>query len=63
MALRTIDRGAVTEQLLALGVQPGGVLLVPTAFPKVTPVEDEPRGLIEALQAALGPAGTLCPPE
>lgn len=59
---RTIDRGEVTGQLLALGVEPGGVLVVHTAFSRVAPVEGGPRGLIEALQAALGPAGTLVMP-
>jgi len=43
-------------------VQPGGVLVVHTAFSKVAPVEGGPQGLIEALQAALGPAGTLVMP-
>ena len=50
------------EQLLALGVRPGGVLVVHTAFSKVAPVQGGPRGLIEALLAALGPAGTLVMP-
>ncbi len=59
---RPIGRAAVTEQILALGVQRGGVLVVHTAFSKVTPVEGGPRGLIEALQTALGPAGTLVMP-
>jgi aminoglycoside N3'-acetyltransferase len=62
MTLQTISRDALTQQLLAFGVQPGGVLIVHTAFSKVAPVEGGPRGLIEALQAALGPAGTLVMP-
>ena len=33
-----------------------------TAFSRVAPVEGGPRGLIEALRAALGPAGTLVMP-
>ncbi|HJR16666.1 MAG TPA: AAC(3) family N-acetyltransferase [Gemmatimonadales bacterium] len=53
---------AVTRQILTLGVQPEGVLLVHSAFSKVTPVEGGPRGLIEALRSALGPAGTLVMP-
>ncbi|HKI02212.1 MAG TPA: AAC(3) family N-acetyltransferase [Thermoanaerobaculia bacterium] len=52
----------MTRQLRTLGVQPGGVLVVHTAFSKVAPVEGGPQGLIEALQAALGPAGTLVMP-
>lgn len=61
-ARQTINRRELTNQLLALGVQPGGVLVVHTAFSRVAPVEGGPRGLIEALQAALGPAGTLVMP-
>lgn len=59
---RTITRSEVTEQLLALGVKPGVVLLAHTAFSKVSPVEGGPRGLIEALLAALGSHGTLAMP-
>jgi aminoglycoside 3-N-acetyltransferase len=60
--LRTINCNELTEQLRALGVQPGGILVVHSAFSKAAPVEDGPRGLIEALRAALGPAGTLVMP-
>jgi aminoglycoside 3-N-acetyltransferase len=59
---RTIPCNEVTEQLLALGLKPGGVLLVHSAFSKVAPVEDGPRGLIASLQAAVGPEGTLAMP-
>jgi len=52
----------ITQQLRGLGVQPGGVLLVHCAFSKVKPVEGGPAGLIAALQAALGPQGTLVMP-
>jgi aminoglycoside 3-N-acetyltransferase len=52
----------LTQQLLALGVEPGGVLLVHTSFSKVKPVEDGPIGLIEALRTALGPDATLVMP-
>ena len=50
---------AVTEQLRALGVRPGQLLQVHTAFSKVGPVEGGPLGLIAALRAALGDSGTL----
>lgn len=59
---RTIDRSEVTRQLLALGVEPGGVLVVHTAFSKVAPVDGGPQGLIGALRDALGPEGTLVMP-
>lgn len=56
------SRDDITRQLQALGVQRGGVLLVHTAFSKLAPVEDGPLGLIAALRAALGDAGTLVMP-
>ena len=49
-------------QLLALGVRPGGVLLVHSAFSRVRPVSGGPLGLIDALRAAVGPRGTLVMP-
>jgi len=49
-------------QLVDLGVRRGGVLLVHTSFSRVGPVEGGPQGLIDALQAAVGPAGTLVMP-
>jgi aminoglycoside 3-N-acetyltransferase len=52
----------VTEQLRALGVERGGVLLVHTSFRALRPVEDGPAGLIQALRDALGPDGTLVMP-
>jgi aminoglycoside 3-N-acetyltransferase len=52
----------LTEQLFDLGVRHGAVLLVHTAFSRVKPVEGGPRGLIDALLAALGPEGTLVMP-
>jgi aminoglycoside 3-N-acetyltransferase len=57
-----ITRDALVEQLRALGVDPGGVLVVHAAFSKVAPVDDGPRGLIDALRAALWPDGTLVMP-
>jgi aminoglycoside N3'-acetyltransferase len=62
MTRRTVLRDELTRQLLALGVEPGAVLLVHTAFSKVSPVEDGPHGLIAALRNAVGPAGTLVMP-
>ncbi len=59
---RTIGRDELTSQLLTLGVEPGGVLLVHTAFSAVRPIEGGPRGLVAALVAALGPGGTLVMP-
>lgn len=52
----------VVDQLLALGVKSGGVLVVHTSFRAVRPVEGGPAGLIAALTEALGPGGTLVMP-
>lgn len=62
MQRATILSSQLTQQLLALGVTPGGVLLVHCAFSKVKPVENGPVGLITALEIALGPDGTLVMP-
>ena len=52
----------LVEQLRALGVAPGGVLLVHASFRAVRPVAGGPEGLIRALRDALGPDGTLVLP-
>jgi aminoglycoside 3-N-acetyltransferase len=57
-----IGKRQLVEQLLEVGVEPAGVLVVHTAFSRVAPIEDGPRGLIEALLETLGPAGTLVMP-
>jgi aminoglycoside N3'-acetyltransferase len=62
MQLETISQESLVQQLLDLGVRPGGALLVHCSFSRVKPVEDGPLGLISALQAALGPQGTLVMP-
>jgi len=50
------------HQLLDLGVDPGGTLLVHCAYSQVSPVEGGPSGLIEVLQEVVGPDGTLVMP-
>ena len=57
-----ITQQQLIQQVLDLGVTPGGILLVHCAFSQVKPVENGPVGLISALQAALGPGGTLVMP-
>lgn len=52
----------LTNQLRDLGVTPDAVLLVHCAFSQVKPVEGGPLGLVRALRAAVGPAGTLVMP-
>lgn len=56
------SRAEVADQLRALGVDAGGVLIVHTSFRAVRPVEGGPAGLIAALREALGPDGTLVMP-
>lgn len=57
-----LSRTHVTEQLRALGVREGGVLVVHTSFRAVRPVEGGPLGLLSSLREALGPEGTLVLP-
>ncbi|PTL76894.1 AAC(3)-IV family aminoglycoside N-acetyltransferase [Vitiosangium sp. GDMCC 1.1324] len=59
---RELSRDEVADQLRALGVKKGGVLLVHTSFRAVRPIEGGPAGLIDALRAVLGPEGTLVTP-
>jgi aminoglycoside N3'-acetyltransferase len=59
---RTVTRAELVDQLRALGVERGSILLVHTSFRAVRPVEGGPMGLIEALRTALGPDGTLVMP-
>lgn len=61
-APREFNKAAVAEQLRALGVRAGGVLLVHTSFRAVRPINDGPAGLIQALRDALGAEGTLVMP-
>jgi len=49
----------IKDQLTALGVAAGAVLLVHTSFRAIRPIAGGPRGLIDALRDALGPHGTL----
>jgi len=62
MPAHPISQSQLVDRLRALGVRSGGVLLVHCAFSKVKPVEGGPAGLIAALQAAIGPSGTLVMP-
>jgi aminoglycoside 3-N-acetyltransferase len=59
---REIGADEVAAQLGALGVRPGGVLLVHASFRAVRPVAGGPAGLIAALHAAIGEEGTLVVP-
>jgi aminoglycoside N3'-acetyltransferase len=50
------------DQLLALGVSRGDVLLVHTAFSAIRPVEGGPHAVIDALMEAVGRDGTIVMP-
>ncbi|MGQ0714576.1 MAG: AAC(3)-IV family aminoglycoside N-acetyltransferase [Gemmatimonadaceae bacterium] len=52
----------LVEQLRALGVEPGDVLLVHSSYRAVRPVERGPQGVVDALISAVGPEGTLVMP-
>lgn len=56
------SRDTLIEQLRALGVPSGEPVVVHTAFSRIGPVEGGPLGLIDALRAVLGSAGTLMMP-
>ncbi len=52
----------LTEQLLGLGVEPGGVMLAHIRTEAIGPIDGGPEALIRALRCALGPKGTLLLP-
>ncbi len=67
LGLRLVTKGWCTERTLrrdleALGVQPGGVLLVHSSLSSVGVVPGGAATVIRALLAALGPKGTLVMP-
>ena len=62
MPSTALRKDEATDQLRALGVKQGGVLLVHASFRAVRPIEGGPSGLIEALRDAVGPDGTLVMP-
>jgi hypothetical protein len=57
-----ISQRQLVAHFQSLGVRPGGVLLLHTAFSKIKPVDGGPQSLIAALREALGPDGTLVMP-
>lgn len=60
--MSTISIETLVDELLNLGVTPGGVLLLHTSFSNVKPVEGGPEGLIRSLRTVLGTEGTLVMP-
>jgi aminoglycoside N3'-acetyltransferase len=57
-----LSRTALAAQLVGLGVEKGGVLLVHMSYRAVRPVEGGPGGVIQALCAAVGVRGTIVMP-
>lgn len=55
-------RSRIREELLALGVKPGGALLVHSSFKSLGDVPGGIRTLTDGLAGALGPEGTLLMP-
>jgi len=52
----------IARDILALGVRPGGVLLVHSSFKALGPRAGGPAAMIAGLREALGPEGTLLMP-
>ena len=52
----------IAEDLLAIGVKPGGALMVHSSFKSLGPVPGGIETVIEGLKLALGPQGTLLMP-
>jgi aminoglycoside 3-N-acetyltransferase len=53
---------ALADQLTALGVCAGGVLLVHSSYRAVRPIEGGPQGVVDALWRSVGPSGTVVMP-
>jgi len=58
----SVNQNELSEQLRALGVNAGDVLLVHMSYRAVRPVENGPAGVIEALLNAVGKQGTVVMP-
>ncbi|HJU69278.1 MAG TPA: AAC(3)-IV family aminoglycoside N-acetyltransferase [Gemmatimonadaceae bacterium] len=57
-----VTPSALADQLLDLGVEPGGVLIVHSSYRAIRPVEGGPQGVVDALRRAVGPDGTIVMP-
>ncbi|MET8954673.1 aminoglycoside N(3)-acetyltransferase [Streptomyces sp. NPDC004393] len=57
-----IGEEVLTDELRALGIRPGGVLLAHASLRSLGPVHGRSRAVVRALRAALGPQGTLVVP-
>ena len=59
---KRVDRQRITFDLGALGVQEGVVLMVHSSLSAIGYVEGGPQAVIDALQQAVGPSGTVVMP-
>lgn len=59
MTLRRAPKSQLTAQLRTLGVEAGDTLMVHASLRAVGPTEGRADGLLDAILAAVGPAGTL----
>jgi aminoglycoside N3'-acetyltransferase len=57
-----VSRADFADQLRALGVREGDVLLVHMSYRETRPIEGGPRGVIEAIRRAVGAEGTIVMP-
>jgi aminoglycoside 3-N-acetyltransferase len=57
-----IDRTRLADQLRALGIAPGGIVLVHCSLRRVGPVQGGPVTLLEAIADVLGEGGTIVVP-
>jgi aminoglycoside N3'-acetyltransferase len=60
--LDVVTAKSLADDLRALGVREGGVLVVHMSFRAVRPVEGGPAAVIEALRLAVGDTGTIVMP-
>ena len=56
---RPVRAAAIAAELRSLGVRPGGVLLVHSSLSALGYVAGGPEAVVDALQEAVGPEGTL----
>ena len=61
-ATTPVTRASLTADLKALGLLPGIKVLVHSDLARLGEVEDGPEAVIDALLAAVGPAGTILMP-
>ncbi|MHC4886067.1 MAG: AAC(3) family N-acetyltransferase, partial [Planctomycetota bacterium] len=57
-----LRRNKLVQDLHALGVEPGDLLFVHASYKSVGPVEGKAAGIVQALEDAIGPEGTLLMP-